>query len=98
MSKLRQHLPLTLRLSLVPLSLATTYLAQLDLFVHDQKWVSASLYAVVGLTMVLLVAWDHLKVPVQFMYSCFFKRIGHHGNDQQSRLESFYQDQAKSKS
>ncbi|OBZ83963.1 hypothetical protein A0J61_07983, partial [Choanephora cucurbitarum] len=95
MSKLRQHLPLTLRLSLVPLSLATTYLAQLDLFVHDQKWVSASLYAVVGLTMVLLVAWDHLKVPVQFMYSCFFKRIGHHGNDQQSRLESFYQDQAK---
>ncbi|KAG0761744.1 hypothetical protein G6F57_007623 [Rhizopus arrhizus] len=29
------------------------------------------------------------------MYSCFFKPLGDHGNNQQSRLETFYQDQAK---
>ncbi|KAG2235798.1 hypothetical protein INT48_001024 [Thamnidium elegans] len=42
-----------------------------------------------------LFVWDRIGTPLKFMYSCFFKRIGDHGNDQQSRLESFYQDQAE---
>src|SRR6266487_1856617 len=38
--------------------------------------------------------WDKLKAPMKFIYSCFLKPLGKHEN-QRSRLEAFYQDQAE---
>ncbi|KAI8061517.1 uncharacterized protein B0P05DRAFT_590679 [Gilbertella persicaria] len=102
MSKLHQDiqcLPLSVRLGFISVSLLTIYIVQLQIrfFTNDHyhKIASMSLYVIVGASMLCLVAWDQVRIPFMFMYSCFFKRIGHHGNDQQSRLESFYQDQAK---
>lgn len=99
-----QYLPLSLRLGFVPLTLVCVYLIQLQtrvftFFANEkyQQWAMSWLYASAAIGMLLLVAWDQIQIPLKFMYSCFFKRLGDHGNDQQSRLESFYQDQAKSK-
>jgi betaine lipid synthase len=99
-----QYLPLPIRLSLVPIALVAIYVIQVQtnaflVFKNDayQNWTMSAIYVSVTLLVLFLVAWDQLKIPLKFMYSCFFKRIGHHGNDQQSRLEAFYQDQATSK-
>lgn len=99
-----QCLPLSLRLGFTPLTLICVYLIQLQtrvftIFSNEahQNWAMTWLYLAVALVTLILVAWDQIQIPLKFMYSCFFKRIGDHGNDQQSRLESFYQDQAKSK-
>lgn len=99
------HLPLSLRLSCVPVSLIGIYLVQLqtrffNVFYNDQYqyWFMVCTFVTTAITMAFLFLWDQISTPLRFMYSCFFKRIGDHGNDQQSRLESFYQDQAESKS
>lgn len=98
-----QYLPLPVRLSLVPIALVSVYIIQAQtkaflIFKNDayQHWTMSAIYIAVGLLVLFLVAWDQIKIPLKFMYSCFFKPIGHHGNDQQSRLEAFYQDQATS--
>ncbi|KAI8076787.1 uncharacterized protein BX664DRAFT_367349 [Halteromyces radiatus] len=49
--------------------------------------------SVVGTLISMIVAWQNIRTPLMFMYSCFFKPLGKHQN-QQSRLESFYHDQA----
>jgi betaine lipid synthase len=99
-----QYLPLSLRLGFIPLTLICVYIIQLQTRVFTvfsneahQNWAMTWLYLGVALTTLILVAWDQIQIPLKFMYSCFFKRIGDHGTNQQSRLESFYQDQAKSK-
>lgn len=98
------YLPLPVRLSLVPIALVSIYVIQVQtnaflLFQNHvyQHWTMSAIYVLVALFVLFLVAWDQIKIPLQFMYSCFFKPIGYHGNDQQSRLEAFYQDQATSK-
>lgn len=98
-----QYLPLSIRLAFVPMTLLSIYIIQLQtriftVFKNEiyQGWFMTCLYSIVAITALCLVAWDQIQTPLKFMYSCFFKRIGNHGNDQQSRLESFYQDQAKS--
>jgi betaine lipid synthase len=100
-----QYLPLSVRLGLIPITLICVYFVQLQTRVFTffsnekyQSWAMTWIYLLTASITCVLVAWDQLQIPVKFMYSCFFKRIGDHGNDQQSRLESFYQDQAKSKS
>lgn len=97
-----QYLPLSVRLGFVPLTLVCVYLIQLQtraftFFANEkyQQWAMGWVYASAAVGMLFLVAWDQIQIPLKFMYSCFFKRLGDHGNDQQSRLESFYQDQAK---
>lgn len=99
-----QYLPLSVRLGFVPLTLLCIYLIQLQtraftFFTNEkyQQWAMGWVYAAAAIGMLFLLAWDQIQIPLKFMYSCFFKRLGDHGNDQQSRLESFYQDQAKSK-
>lgn len=98
-----QDLPISIRLALVPIAMLSIYIIQLQTHVFTvfksqvyQRWVMLCLYIIVGSTVLCLVVWDQMRVPLKFMYSCFFKRIGNHGNDQQSRLESFYQEQAES--
>lgn len=76
------HLPLYVKLTLVPIALWSAYTIQ-------PRWFLISLGSM------LLVAWKHIQTPLKFAYSCFLKPLGDHGN-QQSRLESFYEDQAKS--
>lgn len=99
-----QYFPASVRLAFVPMALLSIYIIQWQTRVFTvsrneahQGWWMACLYSITAVTALCLVAWDQIQVPLQFMYSCFFKRIGNHGNDQQSRLESFYQGQAKSK-
>ncbi|GAA5805362.1 hypothetical protein HPULCUR_010878 [Helicostylum pulchrum] len=96
------YLPLSLRLFCIPVSLICIHLVQLqarfsNVFHNDQcqHWFMVCAYAVTAVTMSCLFVWDQIGTPLKFMYSCFFKRIGDHGNDQQGRLESFYQDQAE---
>jgi betaine lipid synthase len=98
-----QYLPLSIRLAFVPMALLSIYIIQLQTHIFTvfknemyQGWLMTCLYSIVAVIALCLVAWDQIQTPLKFMYSCFFKRIGNHGNDQQSRLESFYQDQAKS--
>lgn len=100
-----QYLPLPLRLVFIPIALLSLHLFQLQMRVfnvlpneHYQKWAIIFCYSGAAIALLYLVAWDQIRIPLKFMYSCFFKPIGDHGNDQQSRLESFYQDQAKSRS
>lgn len=87
------YLPFSLRLGLIPASLLCIYVIQSQARISFDYY-QRSVYFGVALTTLCLVSWDKIKTPIQFMYSCFFKRIG--GHDQQSRLESFYQDQAQS--
>ncbi|CAO3702686.1 unnamed protein product [Rhizopus stolonifer] len=75
------HLPLYVKLTLVPIALWSVYTIQ-------PRWFLISLGSMI------LVAWKHIQTPLKFAYSCFLKPLGNHG-DQQSRLESFYEDQAK---
>lgn len=88
------YLPFSLRLGLVPVSLLCIYMAQVQARISFDSY-QRLLYFGVAITTLCLASWDKIQTPIQFMYSCFFKRIG--GHDQQSRLESFYQDQAQSK-
>lgn len=67
----------------------------LEAFCAQYEWSRAVLLSLVGCLVSLFVGWNHVRTPLMFMYSCFFKPLGKHG-DQQSRLESFYKDQAKS--
>ncbi|KAI8638499.1 hypothetical protein BD408DRAFT_393869 [Parasitella parasitica] len=97
-----QRLPVTVRLAFVPMTLLFIHLIQLQTHIFKvfrnemyQGWLMSCLYSATAITALCLVAWDRIRIPLKFMYSCFFKPIGNHGNDQQSRLESFYQDQAK---
>lgn len=98
-----QYFPVSVRLAFVPMAMLSIYIIQWQTCIFTvtkneayQGWWMACLYSITAITALCLVAWDQIQIPLKFMYSCFFKRIGNHGNDQQSRLESFYQDQAKS--
>lgn len=98
-----QYFPISVRLAFVPMAMLSIYIIQWQTRIFTvtrneayQGWWMACLYSITAITALCLVAWDQIQIPLKFMYSCFFKRIGNHGNDQQSRLESFYQDQAKS--
>ncbi|KAL7314425.1 hypothetical protein PS15m_005996 [Mucor circinelloides] len=97
-----QYFPVSVRLAFVPMAMLSIYIIQWQTCIFTvtrneayQGWWMACLYSITAITALCLVAWDQIQIPLKFMYSCFFKRIGNHGNDQQSRLESFYQDQAK---
>ncbi|RUS13927.1 hypothetical protein BC937DRAFT_94590 [Endogone sp. FLAS-F59071] len=87
------------RYLLIPLSLALTYLAlratRLEGFYSEHKYAAAFILSLVGSLVSVIVAWDQLKAPLQFIYSCFLKPIGNHGHNQASRLDTFYQDQAE---
>jgi betaine lipid synthase len=48
--------------------------------------------AVLGLT--ILTSYSRFQAILKFCYSCFFKPLGNNAN-QQTRLESFYKDQAE---
>lgn len=69
----------------------------LESFYMQYRWANAFMLSIIGALTLTLVGWDYIRTPLMFMYSCFFKPLGQHG-DQQSRLESFYQGQAKSMS
>lgn len=88
------YLPFSLKLGLVPISLLCIYLVQLQARISFDYY-QRLLYFGIAMTTLCLVSWEKIQITIQFIYSCFFKRIG--GHDQQSRLESFYQDQAQSK-
>src|SRR4051812_27200962 len=87
------------RYLLIPLSLALTYLAlrmtRLDGFYSGHKYAAAFVLSLVGSLVSVIVTWDQLKAPMQFIYSCFLKPLGNHGHDQASRLDTFYEDQAE---
>lgn len=89
------------RYLLIPLSLVLTYLAlratRLEGFYSEHKYAAAFVLSLVGSFVSVLVAWDQLKAPLQFIYSCFLKPIGNHGHNQASRLDTFYEDQAEGK-
>ncbi|KAI8150311.1 hypothetical protein BJV82DRAFT_586711 [Fennellomyces sp. T-0311] len=87
-----------IRFALVPfcMGMANIYLRKVDLlepFYAQYQWANAIVLSLIGSVVSLALAWDHIKTPIMFMYSCFLKPLGHHG-DAQSRLESFYQGQA----
>ncbi|RUP47410.1 hypothetical protein BC936DRAFT_145760 [Jimgerdemannia flammicorona] len=88
-----------MRYLLIPLSLALTYLAlrttRLDGFYSEHKYAAAFVLSLVGSLVSIIVAWDQLKAPAKFIYSCFLKPLGDHGDNQASRLDTFYQDQAE---
>lgn len=88
------------RYALVPLcmgmaNLALNEIKLLEPFYAQYKWAHAAMLSLVGSIVSLFLGWDHVKTPLMFMYSCFFKPLGSYG-DIQSRLESFYQGQAHS--
>jgi betaine lipid synthase len=98
-----QYLSLPLRLSVIPFMLISIYIIQLQTKLLDvssnptvQSFALYILYGGITIAMLCILAWDKIYPCLKFMYSCFFKPLGNHGNDQQSRLEAFYQDQAKS--
>ncbi|KAI8072735.1 hypothetical protein BC940DRAFT_232864 [Gongronella butleri] len=86
-----------LRLLWIPVCLSLTHWTLqaklLQPFWVQYRWAHALLFSVIGTCLSMCVAWDQVKTPLKFMYSCFFKPLGKHDN-QQSRLESFYEDQA----
>ena len=90
-----------MRYALVPIcmGMANICLQKVDVlepFYAQYRWAHAILLSMVGSIVSVILGWNHIKTPIMFMYSCFLKPLGHHGN-QQSRLESFYQGQAHSK-
>ena len=90
-----------IRFALVPIcmGMANICLQKVDVlepFYAQYRWAHAILLSMVGSIVSVILGWNHIKTPIMFMYSCFLKPLGHHG-DQQSRLESFYQGQAHSK-
>ncbi|KAI9481189.1 MAG: hypothetical protein EXX96DRAFT_565732 [Benjaminiella poitrasii] len=95
-------IPISVQLAvLLPLTLLTLYIVQshILMFPSSDHEPSSSLlllyYFGITATVACWIAWDSIQTPLQFAYSCFFKPLGQHGHDLQSRLESFYQDQAK---
>ncbi|KAI7850522.1 hypothetical protein BDC45DRAFT_517852 [Circinella umbellata] len=87
-----------IRFALVPIcmGMANICLQKVDVlepFYAQYRWAHAILLSMVGSIVSVILGWNHIKTPIMFMYSCFLKPLGHHG-DQQSRLESFYQGQA----
>ncbi|ORX59384.1 S-adenosyl-L-methionine-dependent methyltransferase [Hesseltinella vesiculosa] len=85
------------RLFWIPVCLGLTHWTLqaklLQPFLIQYRWAHALLFSLIGTLLSMCVAWDQVKTPLMFMYSCFFKPLGKHDNHQ-SRLESFYQDQA----
>ncbi|CAO3579711.1 unnamed protein product [Absidia cylindrospora] len=88
---------LPIRYVWIPLCLGLTHLTLkghiLQPFFDQYRWAHALMLSVVGTLVSMMVAWKNIKTPLMFMYSCFFKPLGKH-DSHQSRLESFYQDQA----
>ncbi|CDS11724.1 hypothetical protein LRAMOSA03987 [Lichtheimia ramosa] len=94
----QQHHLHRYRYALVPLcmgmaNLALSEIKLLEPFYAQYKWAHAVMLSLIGSIVSLFLGWDHVKTPLMFMYSCFFKPLGSYG-DIQSRLESFYQGQA----
>ncbi|KAI7864223.1 uncharacterized protein EV154DRAFT_541102 [Mucor mucedo] len=74
------YLPFSLKLGLVPVSLLCIYMVQVQARISFDSY-QRLLYFGVAITTLCLASWDKIQTPIQFMYSCFFKRIG--GHDQQ---------------
>ncbi|KAI7890506.1 uncharacterized protein EV154DRAFT_511178, partial [Mucor mucedo] len=72
------YLPFSLKLGLVPVSLLCIYMVQVQARISFDSYQRLLYFA----------SWDKIQTPIQFMYSCFFKRIG--GHDQQSHQAQIY--------
>ncbi|KAL1915078.1 uncharacterized protein VTP21DRAFT_7559 [Calcarisporiella thermophila] len=90
---------LNFRAWLVPVSVVLSILALrstlLEGWLPSSKYGLAFLLSLAASLVAYIVAKDQLKAPLKFIYSCFLKPLGNHGVNQQTRLESFYQDQAE---
>lgn len=89
----------SIKLVWIPVCLGLTHLTlQVNLlqpFFVQYRWAHTFIVSLVGTLVSMMLTWNFIKTPLKFMYSCFFKPLGKHDN-QQNRLESFYQDQATS--
>ncbi|KAI9311216.1 hypothetical protein BX666DRAFT_1999049 [Dichotomocladium elegans] len=74
-------------------SVALSKVKILEPFYAQYQWAHAIFLCAIGSAMFLCVGWDQVKLPLTFMYSCFFKPLGQHDHIQE-RLESFYESQA----
>ncbi|KAI7900847.1 uncharacterized protein BX663DRAFT_488152 [Cokeromyces recurvatus] len=99
----KYYIPISIQLGLyIPLTLSVIYIIQCRTNIlnvlSSEKYYSHFIFCSffgIAVLVTYFIAWEHIKTPVQFIYSCFFKPINYHSNDLQNRLESFYQDQAK---
>ncbi|KAI9302372.1 hypothetical protein BJ944DRAFT_167417 [Cunninghamella echinulata] len=76
----------SIRLVWIPVCLGLTHLTlQVNLlqpFFVQYRWAHALMLSLVGTTVSMLLTWQSIKTPLMFMYSCFFKPLGKHSNQQ----------------